>query len=314
MAAVFTADKFLLLGLGIACKTDTWKRWKESSKVEEFVNECGVHPRAVAQIWDALRTTPFEEDRIDESIRPLYLLIAYRWIKRYESVKELKKKYGLGEVRIRWICKTVPAAVAKLRRLKIEPNWNDDDGVLLAMTADGVHYQIDEPRPFSSSYKSHKHGSAGLCYEFGVYAHKNKVAWVNGPYPAGTNDKTIFRNKLQGAIEKKQQERGNNFRVIVDDGYRANDLLHVISLRNELDPKDIAYFKDRALARQETFNGWTKHFHSLNTKFRHDHHSGQEETDLEVKHARHKMVVEMVCVTLQFEMDLEIKTLFDPYP
>jgi len=102
----------------------------------------------------------------------------------------------------------------------------------------------------------------------------------------------------------------NNFHIIADDGYISNELLKVLSLRNELDPRDLAYFKDRALSRHETFNGLTKNaYRILTTNFRHDR--GWNPLH---KHPRHKAVVEAICVTLQYEMDLGIKTLLDPYP
>ena len=61
-------------------------------------------------------------------------------------------------------------------------------------------------------------GQAGLDYEYGIYTHKNKVAWINGPFPAGTNDKTVYRSKLKAAVEKKQKQHKNKFKVIADDG------------------------------------------------------------------------------------------------
>lgn len=194
---------------------------------------------------------------------------------------------------------------------KIDPNWEDDDGIVLGVTVDGIHYKIDEPRPFSTQYSSHKEGgNACLDYEIGFYTFKNKIAWLNGPFPAGWNDKKVFRRKLKRAIEMKQQSRSNNFRVIADDGYFAADLLHTLSLRNEFDPRDIRYFKDRALARHERFNGMTKNaYRILQVNFRHDRGDNPQK-----KHPRHQAVVEAICVTLQYELDLGIKTLFDPYP
>lgn len=173
-----------------------------------------------------------------------------------------------------------------------------------------MHYLIDEPRPFSTSFGSHKFGkNAGLDYEICLYTHKDKIAWLHGPYPAGTNDKDIFRKKLKPAIEKKQAERGNDFRVIADDGYFANDLFNTISCRNEFDPAEIAYYKDCALSRQERLNGLTKNYSVLTTKFRHDRGNNPNKI-----FPRHQAVVKAICVTIQFELDLEIKSLFDPFP
>lgn len=176
---------------------------------------------------------------------------------------------------------------------------------------DGVHYRIDEPRPFSTKFSSHKKGGeAGLDYEIVMYTHKPKVAWLHGPFPAATHDRTVFRKKLYGAIKKKQEERDNDFKVIADDGYFANEFCKVLAFRNEFDPRDMKYFKDRALSRHERFNGLTKSGYSILTeKFRHDHGWNPNGA-----FPRHKAVVETICVTLQYELDLGIKTLFDPYP
>jgi len=169
---------------------------------------------------------------------------------------------------------------------------------------------IDEPRPFTKSYSSHKEGgNAALDYEFCLYTNKDKIAWLNGPYMAGTNDKDVLRDKLKAAIKKKQDERHNDFRVISDDGYFAHDFLDFLSFRNEFDPREVEWFKDRALSRHEKFNGLTKVYACLTKKFRHDRGWNPER-----KHPRHKACVEAICVTIQYELDAGCKSLFDPYP
>ena len=98
-----------------------------------------------------------------------------------------------------------------------------------------------------------------------------KIAWVNGPYPAGKPDITILKDKLVPTIEQKQALRNNNLRIIADDGYFIGDLAHALAWRNELDPKDLAYYKGRALSRHEYVNSLTKNFKCLENTFRHDH-------------------------------------------
>lgn len=195
--------------------------------------------------------------------------------------------------------------------LQIDPNWDDDDDTILSNTVDGIHYEIEEPRPFSTAYSSHKFGGkAALTYEFCLSTHKPKMTRLNGPSPAGTKDNTTFKTKgLKDAIKKKQEERGNDFRVIADDGYFDESNLDTLSLRNEFDPPEIAWFKDRALSRHERFNGLTKNYKCLTKKFRHDrgHNPNRE-------HPRHQACVEAICVTLQYELDEGLTTLFDPYP
>lgn len=193
---------------------------------------------------------------------------------------------------------------------QIDPNWEDDDGLVLCTTVDGVHYHTTEPRPYSKSYSSHKHGgSAALVYEHTIYTHKNKIASIVGPFPAGTHDKTVFRSKLHGMITKKQEERSNDFRAIADQGYVADDLHSSLSFRNEMDPQEVEWFKDRALSRCKKFNGLTKAYKSMKVKFHHDRGPNPDRL-----HPRHKACLEAICVTIQVEMDEGVTVLFDPYP
>ena len=154
--------------------------------------------------------------------------------------------------------------------LQIDPYWQDDDGLRLCATVDCIHYPITEPRPFSTSYKSPKLERAGLSYEFVILTHKDKLVSINGAFKGGTNDKEIFKNKMKKAVEQKQRDRNNDFRIIADAGYIENALEATLTCRNELDDRDVAYFKDRALSRHENFNRLTKHYRIMTSKFHHD--------------------------------------------
>lgn len=194
--------------------------------------------------------------------------------------------------------------------MKIDPFWEDDDGVLLGFSVDGVHYHITEPRPFSKRYSSFKFGgSAGLCYLFVVATARDKLVHIDGPHPAGVQDREIFRMQLLDMVKDKQTARSSKTKVIADDGFFAEDLLPFLSTRNEMDVSEVAYFKDRALSRQERFNGLTKNFKVLKSNFRHDRGYNPNE-----EHPRHKACVEAICVAIQYELDLGITTLIDPYP
>ena len=176
------------------------------------------------------------------------------------------------------------------------------------MTLDCIHYPITEPRPFTTDYSSFKLGkAAGISYEYGIYTHKDKLAWIHHD-PAGTNDITQYRNELKQKIQAKQAETSLPFRLIVDAGYIAAEEMPYLSWRNEFDDSEIAYFKDRALSRHETFNGYTKHYRCLTTKFRHDKGDNPNR-----QHPRHVACVTAICVTIQCELDLKIKSLTDPY-
>ena len=179
----------------------------------------------------------------------------------------------------------------------------------MRVTVDGIHCLIDEPRPFCTTHKSKKLGQAGLVCECGVCAHKDKIAWTNGPFPAGTNDKTVFKKALKGKVETERQQRNNDFCLITDDGHFAEAFLDALAFRNELDPREVACFKDRALSRHERFNGLTKNHKVLTTNFNLDHgHNPNHD------HPWHKAVVEAICVSVQIEFDEGTLSLFNPCP
>ena len=68
---------------------------------------------------------------------------------------------------------------------------------------------------------------------------------MNGPFPAGHHDITIFRN--EGGLNTKIAARK---RAFGDEGYRGEQQ---ISTRNPLDSAIVNEFKERARARHKTF-------------------------------------------------------------
>lgn len=260
-------------------------------------------------IWGLLKVGTLET-----ATTPFHLLVLYRWMKSYDTELGLKIDFKgkICDKTIRkWIKYLLPK-VAELRKVKIDPNWFNHNGILLGRTVDGIHYAIDEPRPFNTIYSSHKlGGKAGLMYEYVLATDRNTILWLNGPFPAGLPDIKVCEEKgLTAAIRALQAELPGA-RVIADDGYFKNKLVDVLLYRNELDPREINWFKDRALSRHESFNKLTRNYNCLGkTPFLHDHSSGNEDASFPM----HKACVEAVCVTIQIEFDLGEKALLDPYP
>jgi hypothetical protein len=120
----------------------------------------------------------------------------------------------------------------------------------------------------SSGWYSKKFNKAGLAYELGIAIYHNQLVWINGPFPAGQNDKKIF-NKPVGNPDK-------------------------ITTRNSFDSDPVKKFKRRVKARHETFNGRLQAFGILNHPFR-----STGPTRLE----KHKAAFEACCVIVQYEMD-----------
>jgi hypothetical protein len=113
-----------------------------------------------------------------------------------------------------------------------------------------------------SDYYSHKYGKARIKYELGISLKESRLIWMNGPFPAGKNDITIFAN--EGLKEKL---RSTNKMAIGDGGYVGHP--KEISSTNAHDSKEVKRFKSRALKCHERFNGYTKAFDCLSGRFRH---------------------------------------------
>ena len=160
------------------------------------------------------------------------------------------------------------------------------------LSVEGTHCPIEEPRPFSTKWSSFKlGGKPGLNYEIGLSIHNSKLLWVNGPTPPGKyNDLQVFRRSL-----KNQLPAGK--RAIGDKGYIGE--ADYVSTCNDLDPREVAEFKECVSARHETFNKRLKIYGCLTQRFRH----GVE---------NHKVAFEAICVLTTYE--LEVSPLFNSYP
>ena len=75
----------------------------------------------------------------------------------------------------------------------------------------------------------------------------------------------------------------------------------MISRANEFDCREVCQFKNRALARQESFNLLIKNFDCLRMKFRHGVNN-------------HQVVCEAVCAIVMYKIASNDATLFDAYP
>lgn len=172
-------------------------------------------------------------------------------------------------------------------------------------TVDGTHFKINEPKPFSTDWSSQKFGGhAGLNYEIALAIWDSKLLWVHGPTKPGVvNNITVFRGdgltkSLRGKVDEEELNLGRNIRGIADEGYRGEP--EYLSTRNQFDPREVANFKNRALARHENFNAKLKTFDILNGTFRHGPQKQQ-------------IAFEAVCAITVYKMEAG-EGLFDPYP
>jgi hypothetical protein len=147
-----------------------------------------------------------------------------------------------------------------------------------------VHCRVDEPKNPTISknpkYYSHKFKQAALDYEIGLSVYENRLVWMNGPFPAGQHDITIFRKDLNDMIPAGKK-------VIGDKGYRGENC---VSTPSSHDPAELRKFKSRARARHESFNARIKNFLILERRFRHGI-------------AKHQTVFEAICVICQYQLE-----------
>ena len=184
-------------------------------------------------------------------------------------------------------------------------DWSsDDDGMIFFFSVDGTHCKIDEPSPFSPQWSSYKLGGhSGVNYEIGLRISKPHLCWVHGPEPAGKyNDLSTFC--LPGGFRDKVLQHPGK-RGIADNIYIGPRVKDIISNENEVDPRELAAFKERVLSRHEKFNSCLKSFGCLNQSFRHGF-------DMHGKCFRAVCAIVMHQIAAREEEGVSI--LFDPYP
>jgi len=74
------------------------------------------------------------------------------------------------------------------------------------------------------------------------------LVWVEGPYPAGTPDITIFRNGLSHHLDPFE-------RVEADDGYVGEAPRQVKCPKCAANPRENLGMQSRVRSRHETLNG-----------------------------------------------------------
>lgn len=263
---------------------------RQERNIERFKSLYGASPFVVAMIWEDLQTTSVNEAFVPPEYRKeKYFLMALHHLKRYPTDIEREAKF---DINIDWSRRWVWYFVEKVQALKQEKiKWPDDNfsSDVWAITIDGTHCWIEEPShpEFSQDkkYFSHKYGSAGLNYELGISIRDSHLVWMNGPFPSGLNDVTVFKKK-----GLKQFLRQQGKMAIGDQGYAGHP--YQVSTFNIQDSRNCKKFKSRALKRHERFNGYTKSFDCLSARFRHGE-------------ARFKNCFEAVCVVCQYIIELD---------
>jgi hypothetical protein len=128
-----------------------------------------------------------------------------------------------------------------------------EDSDVYIMTVDGTHSLVNEPLHaiFSqdSSVFSHKKKHAGLCYGLGIHLYESGPIWMNGPFPTGQNDNSIFADE---GLKQKPAEIGK--KALGAKGYNGHP--EQCSTFNAMDCEAVKLLKSRAQMRHEQFLKW----------------------------------------------------------
>jgi hypothetical protein len=265
-----TASQMLFFGLQMFFTERRIKNTKyRSTNVLRFVKKFGISPTTACFVYEDLQKTKNDLARINDPSDKtlLFFLAAVYMLKKYPTEDDLESTLDYSP---RYISRKVWEYVEKIQLLKSEVIcWPDDlsKDDIFVITVDGTHIWIKEPGhpEFSQDRKaySHKLNKAGRSYELGI-ALDGGLVWMNGPYPAGTSDITIFR--MENGLKDRLEALGK--KAIGDFGYRAEPKF--VSYPNSHDSKSVKLFKARATKRHENFNGMMKEFAILSGRFRHD--------------------------------------------
>ena len=161
------------------------------------------------------------------------------------------------------------------------------------MSVDGTDFPIQEPKPFSLVWCSHKFRGSGLRYEVIVSIQTGWIVWINGPYPAGTmNDLHITQEYLHQALLAEE-------RYVADQGYygKQKEKHYAVTNHTRFARNDWEMDRSRVRARHECINSRFKVFSILKRQFR--HHSLE----------KHKLVTFCVANILQIKMEYSGKNL-----
>lgn len=302
---VLTTDDALKRGLELvgfsAARQSSVRRSKNMSRFRTWY---GSNPVVCSSLWQKLHQTTIERAQINwknlsYGRRVRYYFMAIHMLACYPTEQEAEGTWGKSDKTWRcWVWHIVGCIAAIKPEIIRWPsfwgNSDSEDETIFIITVDGTHCPIQEPThpAFSENTKfySHKFHSAALDYEIAISIFTQQVVWVHGPFPAGDNDISIFRNKLKEKMIWARDNLTTNTvcRGIGDKGYRGERGL--LSTPSSHDSQVLRDFKVRALSRHETFNKRLKNFDCLDERFRHSI-------------AKHKQCFEAVAIICQLQMD-----------
>jgi DDE superfamily endonuclease len=258
------------------------------TKREVFKSHYGSQPEVVRQIWHDLQSTTIPAARVEatnEKVIEFYFQ-AHHFLTVYPREQQRTALFGTS---IRTCRDRIWEFVDKLAYLKqAKITWPEEwaeNCPRFPITVDASHFvtyeiQSDPNAPQDRRRYSHKTNGPAVSYEAALAIHESRIVSINGPFPAGTNDLTIFRNRLEALIPMGSK-------AIADKAYRGSIKATTSS---STDPADLRRFKSRARSRQESLWRRLKRFQCLSDQFRHP---------IE----KHQICFEAVCVVVQYQFE-----------
>lgn len=300
-AKAFTEADFLQLGLETA-NHPKWRQYKDHCNIKRFKKAYGMTPVTCADVWATFRDLPPDHpSRIGKRADPVHLLIALRWLWKYETEADLGRFFSLTEKTVtKWI-RIYVKKMADYQPTMMGTLESNDKGFMFLMSIDGTHCPIWEPKPWSKANSSYKYGgSPGVNYELGISLYEPKLMWIHGPtQPGAKTDLMVFQEKLKGELPPDKR--------VIADGIFAPEKEHC-STKNDLDPKPLAQLKYRACARHESFNQRLKCFNCLHKMpYRHGR------TLKNAPHLPHSVAFRACCLLVQVQLDNGSTHLFDAW-
>jgi hypothetical protein len=270
---------------------------------ELFKDVFGSSPEVMTHIWADLMSEDLHECPISEDERSrkgfrMYLIANYMlWsYPRNANIIRVQfwpinEKSTRGQPLWQWIRRI---SLLESRKIKFVDRFTDpaqsENCEVFILGVDGTDCKTWEQKhplfPQDRQTFSKKFNHGGLKYEIGVALFEDQICWVNGPFPAGRHDLTIFRNDgLMDLIPLGKM-------VMADRGYRTSKPgeVNMLATPDDRDEPDLKRFKSRARCRTETVMGRLKEFKCLSDTFRH----GVE---------KHEWAFKAVAVIVQYQIE-----------
>ncbi|GAX17651.1 hypothetical protein FisN_UnNu085 [Fistulifera solaris] len=313
MAFLFTPKEMMVKGLLLIPSYDVSriKKLCQNTKLKDFKHWYGATPEVSSAIWKDLQTCDNVSNRINpRKARVEYFFMSLHFLRKYPTGEEQAKLFNINRETVSTWTWFFLEKIAVLESQKIvwPKEWEkeryaaarkkgkdqqDVYAVSFGCSVDGTHGRIHEPsvgEPQSKNpiYFSHKSHGPAFAYEFAIDIFQDRLVWMNGPFPASTPDREIFKNGLMKMIP-------DGMRVVADSGYSGEKLKHIISGPNPRDSKKLRKFKSRARSRQEDFNARLKNYKICAETFRHDRY----------RKKRHKASWTAVAIICQYRIEHE---------